>query len=892
MPVNRALLLSILTNIALLAMLLGAAGFVNQVVLKESTLPVLTALGSAPGLFIGASLIFITLNKTLLARLCGLCCAAYALLLWFGGLQAVSAQFHQPPDVMIVNLLLVGIYFATFQMHRLSWPQAIVTASFGIVLGCTALAEIWFTDHKLIAANNIFELSIFALMIVLIAIAIVIAHLLSGRTQLSRSAMAWFPALLVQSVAISFWVYLTAAELSDIQQRGILSIQQTGEALDKTIAHNEALLARYAERVVSNREAPHYVLYNDALRLQKDASNIDAISIVQNDNIIWQSPSKSAQNYEHIATPFYQRWLSKIDDGFKITLDRQASLPTALMAAKLTLPETRSFIIFHLDVARSMASTSDSYFDVFTKIVRIGNNTYISDEPDALNSEQSLWLIENSSVVVQRQYQLEVGYPLTIYAVLARPGLISSSVKMHQLILLSGFIFAIVLTFALMSNRRLQILATQDTVTRLFRRPHLEKLLQQAIDSRNASGWVLFIDLDGFKPINDSLGISTGNQVLVAIAERLKQRAPKKSSIARFSSDEFIVFVHRADAFNIDALCQSMLATIREKLTIQGFTLHLTASIGVYAVDRHTHSASEAIQSADVAMTAAKELGGNNYRLFNVDMAKHYQRSLTLRNELQDALDAGELRVFYQPIVAASDGRIVAVEALARWYKADGSVVPPALFIPLAEQTGQIKQLSEWVLLQAMTDLAELSKQHTLTLSVNISAHHFHVSDMPLELQKLASQTGFRLEQLCVEITEGVFIRDLHFINQQLNRLRDQGIKIAIDDFGTGYSSLSYLNTLPVDTLKIDRSFTMHVERAEGHYPLVNSIITLVHSVDKRIVVEGVETQAQAHYFGAAGCQYLQGFGYAKPMPLDELSALLQRSSILNINGYTDGVNQ
>jgi len=163
---------------------------------------------------------------------------------------------------------------------------------------------------------------------------------------------------------------------------------------------------------------------------------------------------------------------------------------------------------------------------------------------------------------------------------------------------------------------------------------------------------------------------------------------------------------------------------------------------------------------------------------------------------------------------------------------------------------------------------------------------------MPLELQKLASQTGFRLEQLCVEITEGVFIRDLHFINQQLNRLRDQGIKIAIDDFGTGYSSLSYLNTLPVDTLKIDRSFTMHVERAEGHYPLVNSIITLAHSVDKRIVVEGVETQAQAHYFGAAGCQYLQGFGYAKPMPLDELSALLQRSSILNINGYTDGVNQ
>ena len=156
----------------------------------------------------------------------------------------------------------------------------------------------------------------------------------------------------------------------------------------------------------------------------------------------------------------------------------------------------------------------------------------------------------------------------------------------------------------------------------------------------------------------------------------------------------------------------------------------------------------------------------------------------------------------------------------------------------------------------------------------------------------MATKTGFALKQLCIEITESVFIRDLHFITQQLNRLREQGIKIAIDDFGTGYSSLSYLNTLPVDSLKIDRAFTMQVEQSEGHYPLVSSIITLAHSVGKRIVVEGVETQAQANYYGAAGCQYLQGFGYAKPMPLDDLRALLQRGSILNINGAEDGVNQ
>lgn len=471
------------------------------------------------------------------------------------------------------------------------------------------------------------------------------------------------------------------------------------------------------------------------------------------------------------------------------------------------------------------------------------------------------------------------------FVTMSDPILIAAQTSL--MVYFAGFVFAVVLTFAFFTNTRLRAekdklsyIAQHDGTTDLYRRSYLECYIQNHLNNHGHSGWVIFIDLDGFKPINDSLGQSTGNLVLKTIARRLLDNKPEFVKVARFSSDEFIVFVKTVKDFDIEDYCRQILATVREKIGVDEFSLHVTASLGVYRIENRQTNAEDAIQRADVAMSFAKQLGGNHYVLYQEAMARHYQEALCLRNRLQIALDNNQLDVHYQPIVDAKTGAIKGVEALARWPQSNGSFISPGQFIPVAEQTGQITQLSQFVMTKAIRDMAPLCKKYEINLSLNLSVQQFHQTDIAQDLIQLCQTYHFAPADLCAELTESVVAKDIKLVKQKLTTLKEAGIQVAIDDFGTGYSSLSYLSDLPIDILKIDKSFTDQVSQNNTEYPLVDSIIFMAQQLDKTIVVEGIEDETQHHYFSSRGCHYLQGFKFYKPMPLVDLThALGERRS-------------
>ena len=481
----------------------------------------------------------------------------------------------------------------------------------------------------------------------------------------------------------------------------------------------------------------------------------------------------------------------------------------------------------------------------------------------------SLWTYVSTS---QINKILEVGDFITM----SDPILIAAQTSL--MVYFAGFVFSIVLTFAFFTNTRLgkekeklRYIAQHDGVTHLYRRSYLESYIQNHLDYHGHSGWVVFIDLDGFKPINDSLGKCTGDLVLKTIAQRLLNNKPDFAKVARFSSDEFIVFLKSAKGFDIEAYCREMLSIIREKIGIDEFSIHVTASLGVYRIKNRQTDAENAIQRADVAMSFAKQIGGNTFMQYEEQMARHYHAALCLRNRLQIALDNQQLDVHYQPIVDAKTGEISAVEALARWPQPDGSFISPGEFIPVAEQTGQITQLSQFVMSKAIRDIAPLARNRGIRLSLNLSVQQFHQTDVAQELIELCREHRFTPAYLCAELTESVVAKDIKLVRQKLALLNEAGIQVAIDDFGTGYSSLSYLSDLPIDILKIDKSFTDQVTQQHTEYPLVDSIIFMAQQLKKTIVVEGIEEQIQHDYFNQRGCQYLQGFKFYKPMPLHDL---------------------
>jgi len=429
--------------------------------------------------------------------------------------------------------------------------------------------------------------------------------------------------------------------------------------------------------------------------------------------------------------------------------------------------------------------------------------------------------------------------------------------------------------------------ANFDILTGLPNRNLFLDRLNQAV-SRSHGGYeqsaLLFVDLDRFKNINDTQGHSVGDMLITASAVRISEELEEGETVARLSGDEFaIILIDVEDEWGIEARASRILSKINQPVTIgAGADISTTASIGISLSPGDGVDGEGLLQQSETAMFQAKANGGNSIRFFSQPMNDKITRTTELEYALRAAIEKRELDLYFQPVVDTSTGSVISCEALARWTDRELGFVSPAEFIPIAEDTGQIIPLGNWVLEEACRffKTCETRGLNLPSISVNLSARQCHDASLIDIIRYTLDVTKMDPNKLHLEITESILFDD-HQIDaaQVLNAIRGLGIHLSLDDFGTGYSSLSYLKRLPVDTLKVDRSFISGLEEDRDGQALVKAIISLADSLGMRVICEGAETEQQCNILAEMGCQLIQGFYFAKPMPSDEFMAFLETRS-------------
>jgi diguanylate cyclase (GGDEF)-like protein/PAS domain S-box-containing protein len=416
--------------------------------------------------------------------------------------------------------------------------------------------------------------------------------------------------------------------------------------------------------------------------------------------------------------------------------------------------------------------------------------------------------------------------------------------------------------------------AHHDPLTALPNRKEFKRRLTIALDREEPLA-VAFIDIDDFKVINDSLGHGAGDRLLVAVAERVRRVLRPTDLLARFGGDEFTALLERVDDVRHALRVADRLGdALRAPFVIDGQQRFVTASVGV-ALSHGENDAEELVRDADAAMYRAKELGKARCELFDQSMRKRAVERLELETDLRSALAKDELRLHYQPSIELGSGRVVGVEALLRWDHPELGLLAPDRFIPLAEQTGLIVPIGEWVLTEACRQLSEWGLEH-LTVAVNVSPRQLASPGLVEAVTRALENADLLPSRLCLEITESAVIADPDAAVAKLHRLKGLGVRLAVDDFGIGYSSLANLRELlPVDILKIDRSFVNGLDMNSDDRAIVESVIRLARSLSLDAVAEGVETADQAELLTALECSHAQGFHFARPLAPAQLAELL-----------------
>jgi len=435
------------------------------------------------------------------------------------------------------------------------------------------------------------------------------------------------------------------------------------------------------------------------------------------------------------------------------------------------------------------------------------------------------------------------------------------------------------------AQQLIQFQAYHDLLTHLPNRAllkdRLEVALAQARRKRRRLA-LMFLDLDRFKVVNDTLGHSVGDRLLQAVATRLQGCIRSGDTLARFGGDEFTLLlpeIHTVD--DVIATARKTLSKFAAPFFVDDHEFFVGASIGIAMYPDAGEDAETLIRNADVAMYHIKGRGKNSYQFFTPRMNERYSGQLALDRELRGALERGELIAYYQPQVELTSGRVVGVEALARWQHPQRGLVSPSEFIPLAEETGLISAVDEQIQRLACAEVARLNCESDgqVQLSLNVSASQLEQEHFVDWLLETIDATGIRCNAVRLEITESVIMREMEVIVPKLTALAEQGVRIGIDDFGVGYSSLSYLQRFPVDTLKIDRSFINELRAEAASSSIVNAIIHMARGLGLDVIAEGVEHPEQLAYLTAQGCQRVQGFIFSEPLPPEALQSLLERDA-------------
>jgi diguanylate cyclase (GGDEF)-like protein/PAS domain S-box-containing protein len=431
-----------------------------------------------------------------------------------------------------------------------------------------------------------------------------------------------------------------------------------------------------------------------------------------------------------------------------------------------------------------------------------------------------------------------------------------------------------------------EFLETHDPLTKLPTRGQLLRQLGEAIVAAQQDGTevaVLVVDLDHLKRVNDALGLPAGDELLVRIAERLRSWVRTSDVVARLGGDEFAIVLsglQQAESITsrVDVLLEDLLTTV----TIGGHPLPVTVSIGGAVHPPGSPDPAELIKRADLAMEHAKASGRNNFQWFRDDMVDAGDDALTVASALRQTLRDGGLSIAYQAQVDVRTGRVVGIEALARWTHPDLGEVPPTRFIPIAEDGGMIVQLGGWILRKACRDVASIQRAlgRPLRVAVNVSPHQFRSTGWLGEILGALHDSGLDASQLELEITESILMDDRPDATDMLHAIRRLGVSIVVDDFGRGYSSLAYLSRLPIDKIKIDRTFVQELVAGGEHAPVVDAIIVMAHELGMTVVAEGVETAEQERYLRDRGCDEMQGFYYSRGVPTEDVVRTVQQIGV------------
>ncbi|RUO37672.1 hypothetical protein CWE13_06905 [Aliidiomarina shirensis] len=755
----------------------------------------------------------------------------------------------------------------------------------------------WFGSHPMVVSVSVFYLFLFGL------------ALLIGSYQDSDKGvvLSWRAmAMMIASVTVvcSTWFILSAAEVKRVEEQIVATMQLAQENRERVLLNNVNMMQRLTQRWQNISEGKLDALVElDVSSYLSDMPQITAIMLVDTDNeVLYEQSKQDTSSYWLLGTPDVANYFRDTagTSGVLIPLEsiRGEGNPVVLMRLPIFRdneqgqPALYGYVISIFDFPALINPAKADYESILHSYANIGSQYLLRGMGDSthiidLKTEQPLSLYRHSL-----DMEIPLGGVVGLVGFYSGVQDLRSLANLYTIVIASGLLLSALLVISMEASQtlrsqrgQLRVQATHDGLTGLANRAVLEERLHEWCEHTIRTGngiAVAFIDLDGFKPVNDSLGLLVGDKLLQETARRLQGCMRNGSIVGRFGGDEFIVLIPRLRSEHpVTDLINEVLTSISQPYHIDQYRLYLTASIGITTTLQSPPDPKQLIQHADMAMYQAKRQGRNHYQFYSSEISERFHSSVTLRNELQHVLEQGALKLHYQPIIRCGDRKIIGCEALLRWERDDGSFVSPADFIPLAEDTGQIIPISAWVLQQACEDGLKLRELGDFSMAVNLSAVQFNRANFIEALTHTLNLTGFPAKNLHLELTESVLMEDSGRAIKLLESLRERKFSISIDDFGTGFSSLSYLKMLPIDTLKIDQTFIKDVLSGEHDAAITKTIIGMAQQLHLTVTAEGVETLEQAEFVEQAGCHFMQGFYFARPMPMNELIALVEQQKNL-----------
>lgn len=788
-----------------------------------------------------------------------------------------------PLPILLILLVLAAAVLLLPLQNKISGYLWRLLAILSFSYGCYLQLCLWFSQLPG-QTHTPFSSSLIPVMLITGGIALAL------RQHFALTAVSWpsrstFIAVLMFQAGYGVWFALTVYDVKYETRLAEQKIQRLASQLQEQLQFSQNLFERARARwhFVDVEQRAEFMLKDlQALTLAYDFVQ----GVIVYDNAL------QPQEMIGEAEGFYQQglfnssavleWLSDPNPAFNLATNGP-SLATAKPLLMLRLDvslsgESPNLVLIMINLRDSLLIDS------------IENGAqlkiYLEVAPDVLFSadEQSFHRATLAELQQRYRYYFKItptdsqwnGNPF--YVFVSDMSDLQARSRLHQVVLWVALVFCC--TFVLAADRTRQLhrekgklfsLAKFDDITGLLRRDAFYQATEASTLENDAlPEAMVFIDLDGFKPINDSFGHDVGDKLLAEIANRIRLLVGEQTLLARFSGDEFLIHIPSCNALEAERLALNLLQSLARPSSATGFNVYLTASIGIVINTQAGKSSQLLTQLADVAMSYAKQAGGNTYRFYQQAMAEDYRNIMAIRNRLQAALDGQQLQVFYQPVIDFISGKVVAVESLVRWQD-QGHYVSPAEFIPIAEQTGQIIQLGEQVTEMVLRDLRDHPQLAGLSAAINVSSQQLRRYDYVSFLEQALARFQIPAQRICVELTESALLEGQSNAFLLPERIKQLGCLLALDDFGTGYSSLSYLYRLPADSIKLDRSFTQDLLNDAKQRKIVEMIVSTCKQIGKIVVIEGVETPEMAQLCRELGCDRVQGYYYARPMALADL---------------------